>query len=355
MPARALTPTPKTYAQLRAAVVAVVVQGRRAIDRAWLETYHETGRLINEHVLLFRDRADYGAKTFKRLAEDTGIDGRTLQHCAQFHRYFPIASTCSQLDWSKCRLLCQVSAETERVKLLKQAVKNHWTVLELETRVRALNAIAIESNEKKADEPIELLTPRRGTPGLHPIVDLGDGPEVDLGFTIYRALGPASKLTTKDIVRLNDDGVRKVEGATKDQLFTYTATVRKVIDGDTLLVALAIAPGYTHQLKLRLRGLDCPEFFTAAGRAAKAFVDDLLKPGNDVIISTTKPDKYDRYLADVFITARSGQPSAVSDQRSDQGSVREADRRSLIAESFLNNALLSARHAIRYDGGAKEE
>jgi hypothetical protein len=48
MPSRAPTPTPKTYAQLRDAVVAVVVKGRADIDRAWLETYHETGRLIND-------------------------------------------------------------------------------------------------------------------------------------------------------------------------------------------------------------------------------------------------------------------------------------------------------------------
>ena len=73
MPTRALTPTPKTYAQLRDAVIAVVVSGRQAIDRAWLETYHETGRLIHEHVLLFRERADYGAKTFEKLAADTAV------------------------------------------------------------------------------------------------------------------------------------------------------------------------------------------------------------------------------------------------------------------------------------------
>jgi hypothetical protein len=34
MPGRAITPTPKTYAQLRAAVIAVVVTGREQIDRA---------------------------------------------------------------------------------------------------------------------------------------------------------------------------------------------------------------------------------------------------------------------------------------------------------------------------------
>jgi hypothetical protein len=79
MPARPPSPTPKTYAQLRAAVTAVVIEGRSVIDRAWLETYHETGRLIHEHILLFRDRANYGAKTFEKLADDTGIHRRTPQ------------------------------------------------------------------------------------------------------------------------------------------------------------------------------------------------------------------------------------------------------------------------------------
>lgn len=59
MPSRAPAPPPQTYAQLRDAVV---VRGRQEMDHAWLETYHTTGRLINEHILQFRDRADYGAK-----------------------------------------------------------------------------------------------------------------------------------------------------------------------------------------------------------------------------------------------------------------------------------------------------
>jgi endonuclease YncB( thermonuclease family) len=347
MPSRAITPTPKTYAQLRDAVTAVIVTGRLAIDRAWVDTCHETGRLINEHVLLFRERADYGTRVYEKLAEDTKVSVRTLRECAQFQRYFPIRRNCAELGWSQCRLLCQVADETERLKLLKQAVKNDWTVPELETRVRSYNAVALASEEAAPAALMELLTPRCGTPGLHPVVDLGAGPAVDLGFKIYRELGSTSNLTTKDIVRLNEDGVRKVDNATKAELFTYTATVRKVIDGDTLLVALAIAPGYTHQLKLRLRGLDCPELSAAAGRAAKAFVDARLKPGDEVIISTTKPDKYDRYLADVFV----GELGARSSEPGDRISGAQPGA----APTFLNNALLEAGHAIRYDGGAKEE
>ena len=339
MPSRALAPTPQTYAQLRDAVVAVVVKGREEIDRAWLETYHATGRLINEHILHFRDRAGYGARIYEKLAEDTSISVRTLRQCAQFHRCYPIRHARAKLIWSHYQLLIQVADPAKRKALEAEAVRKHWTPPDLEARVRSVNAVALVAADDPPAAPVALLTPRRGTPGLHPIIDLVGELAVDLGFRFYRELGSASKLQPGDIVRLGDAGIRKVDAATQSQLFTYTATVRKVTDGDTLLVALVLAPGFTHRLKLRLRGLDCPEIATAAGRAAKAFVENLLHPGDEVIISTTKPDKYDRYLADVFLVG-SSDPSS-------EASAKE--------DAFLNNALLSAGHATRYDGGAKEE
>jgi len=58
MPSRALTTIPQTYAELRRAVEATMVWGQREADLARVRTYHETGRLIHEHVLLFKERAD---------------------------------------------------------------------------------------------------------------------------------------------------------------------------------------------------------------------------------------------------------------------------------------------------------
>lgn len=81
---------PATYAELKKAVEAVVFKGRQQIEQAWTRTYHETGRLINEHILRNKDRAGYGAKVFDKLSADTGISKRTLHECAQFHRCFPI-------------------------------------------------------------------------------------------------------------------------------------------------------------------------------------------------------------------------------------------------------------------------
>ena len=374
MSARPPAPPPRTYAQLRAAVTAVVIEGRSAIDRAWLETYHETGRLIHEHILLFRDRANYGAKTFEKLAEDTGIHRRTLQECVQFYRCFPIWRARAKLGWTHYRLLIQVADPAQRKALEARAIKQEWTSPQLETHVRSFNAHALAAAEDDStpapEKPVELLKPRCGIPGLRRIVErppstslragpstslragpstslrAGDGLGIDLGFKNYAALPAASaaKLKLGDIVRWDDDastplsagGLRKIPDATTAQLFTYRATVLKIVDGDTLDIALALAPGFTRDLRLRLRGLDCPEIDTASGRAAKAFVEKLLSPGDEVIVCTTKPDKYDRYLADVFLVSQSSEASAKEDV-------------------FLNNALLSSGHAIRYDGSAKED
>jgi endonuclease YncB( thermonuclease family) len=56
------------------------------------------------------------------------------------------------------------------------------------------------------------------------------------------------------------------------------------------------------------------------GKAAKRFTESLVARAAAVTICTTKPDKYDRYLADVFLTTDAG-------------------------EVFLNNALLENGHA----------
>ncbi|MFA5159669.1 MAG: thermonuclease family protein, partial [Candidatus Omnitrophota bacterium] len=71
--------------------------------------------------------------------------------------------------------------------------------------------------------------------------------------------------------------------------------------------------GFRTVQTLRLRGIDAPEITTADGMEAKKALEKMLKmPGNgkretqtkagvQVLVKTTKPDKYDRYLADIFV------------------------------------------------------
>ncbi len=105
-------------------------------------------------------------------------------------------------------------------------------------------------------------------------------------------------------------------------LFTYRAGVIRVVDGDTLWVRVDLEPGRWVKQKLRLRDLDCPELSTPAGKAAKRFTEGFVAGAAALTICTTKPDKYDRYLADVFVDRAGG------------------------GEAYLNNALLESGHAV---------
>lgn len=342
MPKRAITSAnaPKTYAELREAVLAVVHRGRREIERAWVQTYHDTGRLIHEHLLFKQARADYGARVFADLAADSGIAKRTLHEWVQFYRCFPIVRSNAQLTRTHYLLLCQVGDVKQRVALTGQAMKGDWSVADLRSHVRAVNAASDRESRPAApaDRTVgpDLLVPQCGTPGLHRVVEKSLGLSVDLGFRHYWPLTPAQakRWAKGDIVRIaDDDSLRPAPDATKAMLFTYAARLVRVVDGDTLVIALEVSPGVFLEQKLRLRGLDCPEMSTPEGRAAKRFVDDLSAKATNIVIQTTKPDKYDRYLADVFLTQESA----------DLGQSVGAE------EAYLNNALLSSGHAVRKD------
>ncbi len=330
MSAAALSPqgsVERAYIRLRREIESVLVNGRAKVEAAWVGTYHETGRLIHVHVLMAKARADYGAKLLERLSADTDVSVRTLRECVQFYRMFPIRRPVAELGWNNCRLLCQVGDEEARARLLADLKRGGMPTVQLKERVRALNAGAREEHDEAelatAPAPLRLLRPRRGTPDLYRVVARDDTLAADVGFKLYHPFAPADArgLKAGSFVQWSDGRFTPAPAATAADLFTYRATVRRVVDGDTLIVSVAL-PHYMMDEKLRLRGLDCPELDTPEGKAAKRYVDTLLLDAAEVSVTTSKVDKYDRYLADVHVTTRTGE------------------------SLFLNNELLRSSHAI---------
>ena len=117
------------------------------------------------------------------------------------------------------------------------------------------------------------------------------------------------------------------------RLYTYRATVEEVVDGDTLWVGIDCGFGVWVRQKLRLRGIDTPELPGAAGRRAKAFVEKALGQVPFVVVTTTRPDKYDRYLSDLFHLPGATDPEKV-----------------LSEGRFLNQQLLDEGLAVRFEG-----
>ena len=87
----------------------------------------------------------------------------------------------------------------------------------------------------------------------------------------------------------------------------YLMTDREPRRRERILAHLEALPPDEIDKKFRLRGINCPEMDTDGGKSARRFVQALIDPAVAVTLITTKPDKYDRYLADVFIETKSGE------------------------------------------------
>ncbi len=88
-------------------------------------------------------------------------------------------------------------------------------------------------------------------------------------------------------------------------MYHYRATVQRVVDGDT--VDLAVDAGFriTFTDRFRLYGIDTPELRTPtyeAGHAARLWLDNLIG-GRELQVETYKPatDKYGRWLATLHL------------------------------------------------------
>ena len=113
--------------------------------------------------------------------------------------------------------------------------------------------------------------------------------------------------------------------------YSYRAYVERVIDGDTIWLDVDCGFQVWSRQKVRLRGIDTPELRTREGQEARAFVASALSANTSVAVTTTKPDKYDRYLADLFYLPG-------------KGVAEDALRNG----RFLNGELLRKGHAKRH-------
>ena len=113
--------------------------------------------------------------------------------------------------------------------------------------------------------------------------------------------------------------------------YSYKAHLVRVIDGDTLWLDIDCGFEVHIQQKVRLRGIDAPELPTPEGERTRSFVKAALTPLPFLLVTTTKPDKYDRYLTDVFYQAGEDDPDAV-----------------LRTGTFLNRQLVSEGLAERF-------
>ena len=345
-PARKTDEALAGYAELRRRVRETLLGGQQRIEEARVGTYWETGWWIKEHILRNRYRARHGEEVLTKLSRDEGVSVSVLDRCRQFSEKFPKLfpepifaagrnrlvtpypasknGIKTSLTWSHFRTLLPLEDQKLRLRLARQAVRQGWTVPELETRIQSL-----KKSPPPSPAPLPqtvLLKPKKGELFTYRIVKDAGVLALDHGFAKYWNLTAreAGKFHEGDIVRKPAaEKVEKIKNGTAALLYTYEADVIRVVDGDTIWMKIYLEgrerPPWVKE-KLRLRDIDAPEIKTAEGKAAKKFVEEAVM-GKQTLITTTKPDKWDRYLSDVFLIPPEGE------------------------EIYLNNLLLEKGHA----------
>lgn len=152
------------------------IRAIRSVDFERTLLYWSIGKRIFEEEQKGKERAEYGKELIKNLAEllepefGSGFGKRQLELMRQFYRLFPIANTLySQLTWSQYKLLFRIEKRTKREFYIAEAVKNNWTVRQLERQINSQlyerlllssnqeSVIAIAQNEKAPSLPNEII------------------------------------------------------------------------------------------------------------------------------------------------------------------------------------------------------
>lgn len=285
-----------TYTGLRDAVRKTINVGKRraqeAVEREKVRTSWQIGRLINEHILLNRVRADYGAKVIRRLSSDLGISSSELNRMREFAKAYSIDAAPRQLPWAHFKELLTVNSKEKREELTAKAAKNRWSQKELRREIRQSKSAGKmpESGISKTLKPVPL-----GKPGVYRVAEYNGKKYYDLGFSVHIGMrGKAPKITDPP----------------EEALYYYNAQVLSVYDGDTFHALIDLGFGVVLEQRLRLRRLNAAELPSADGEKAKRILNKILmQDGGRILIKTSKSDdQYGRYLADIWAAGVSIDP-----------------------------------------------
>ena len=126
-------------------------------------------------------------------------------------------------------------------------------------------------------------------------------------------------------------------------MYTYNATVTKVVDGDTIDALIDLGFDTWKQVRIRLNGINTPESRTRdleekkLGLAAKARLKEILKENkNKFILVSHVVGKYGRCLGEIFVENTPG-----------------AQELYPYLEVSVNRVLINEGHAKEYYGGKR--
>jgi len=107
-------------------------------------------------------------------------------------------------------------------------------------------------------------------------------------------------------------------------VYIYAAALRRVIDADTLLLDVDLGFRVSAAITVRLVDVDAPERNTPEGKAASAFVTDLLVSRGLLVRSYRGQQSFARWVCAVWLRTDAGAWLSVTQALLDAGHARRA-------------------------------
>ncbi len=331
------TLTMHSYTHLKKAIAAEFLAGAERVRRSYREEVVRTswniGKILRGTLGLSERPQARNAALVKLLEKDFDKHHAYFYDVAKFHRLYP-SKPPVDLSLSHYFHLIRMKDPQKRLALENKAITESMSSKDLRIfthrdlgQVPALGKGSVLSVERGR---LYHYRAANAPQGGHVLIDIGFGIERDI-----RA-GKANKFHSAFIalaVKTGEDYAVRMSVFEKSRLYTYAATLKRVIDADTIIARVDLGFRTWVTQTLRLRGIDAPEVTSALGRKIKAVVRSRLEPCARLVIKTYKQEKFGRFLADVFYQKAAG------------------DDVSRIAKegTFLNQELLDTGLAVPYD------
>lgn len=356
--------TSQGYNLLRKAIAGELMAGAERVRRSYREEVVRTawniGKILRGTLGLEDQPSSENAALVKRLSKDFGRSDSFFYDAAKFHRLYPSKAPLA-LSWSHYSLLIRLENPQKRLALEKKALSEGINAKDLRIYTRTLLRPGFEFKTGSL-----VLSVERGRLYHY---RASKAPKdgrilIDIGFGIEREVRCNNKKSFHSglivrAVKENEGYSARIAPFNKSRLYTYAATLVRVIDGDTLIARVDLGFRTWITETFRLRGIDAPEMTCAMGQKAKAEVAARLKPCDCLVIKTYKQEKYGRLLADVFYQKGTGPGLNFSSRKGSQdgpnfnsvklNSIGTDDRERILREgTFLNQELLDEGLAVPY-------
>ncbi|MBU6141164.1 MAG: hypothetical protein KGP29_06395 [Proteobacteria bacterium] len=292
---------------------------RNKVEMSW-----RIGQIIEQN-LEKKDEKTYGKHLIEKLERDTKISSTVLYKMRSFYQTYPkLPKDDPKLNWSHYRVLSGVKNPNQRQVLEDLTRENSWDSDKLQEEKASFEkgGGSLSQSESETEDFSDLrskqkspstanaappsfskraIKPSRGKVFTYKIVEVigSDKKFFDCGFGIFREANQPLPRGAKVVFLKGSKPVKST--ATPQQVYTYKAFLKRIVDGDTLHVNIDLGFETWHEETIRLAKINTAEAKTESGKNATGELKKILESAPFFVLKSIKTDIYNRYVADIFL------------------------------------------------------